>query len=63
MRKRRFIILTVGLIGMGVSSYAIGWHRGRMDALKDALKVYKKQVWNEHSEVMRDEKNWKGGLR
>ena len=51
------------LLGTVVASYGLGWHQGRVGALKTALKVYKQQVWNEHGAVMRDEKNWKGGLR
>jgi hypothetical protein len=51
------VILTCG------GFYWLGWKKGQLDALEMAYKVYKQQIWNEHPAVIRDEKNWEGGLR
>lgn len=52
MRVIRWLFLLC-LMSYG-AVYALGWHQCKEEAVKRAYKVYLKQVWNEHQEMMRE---------
>lgn len=49
------IKLVCSIILLGVFAYYTGIEEGKKQAVKEAYKTYKKQIWNEHPVMMRQD--------